>query len=144
MKNLLLLAFALVLCTFSSSAQLADRVPGQLIVKLKSIDQKDELTRQCQNLHGVNIQAKVNRILSKRSHIVLLEFDESALSGEKTLDILRALPQVVAAQFNHTVTERATIPNDPQIGSQWHHVDASDNDIDTDLAWDITTGGTTV
>ncbi|MDG1158180.1 MAG: S8 family serine peptidase [Flavobacteriales bacterium] len=144
MKNLLLLAFALVLCTFSSSAQLADRVPGQLIVKLKSIDQKDDLTRQCQNLHGVNIEAKVNRILSKRSNIVLLEFDESALSGEKTLDILRALPQVVAAQFNHTVTERATIPNDPQIGSQWHHVDASDNDIDTDLAWDITTGGTTV
>ena len=35
--------------------------------------------------------------------------------------------------------ERAT-PNDPQFGSQWHHIDASDNDIDSDLAWDITTG----
>ena len=44
--------------------------------------------------------------------------------------------------MNHYVEERAT-PNDPQFGSQWHHVDGSDNDIDSDLAWDITTGGTT-
>ncbi|MCB0761761.1 MAG: S8 family serine peptidase [Flavobacteriales bacterium] len=49
---------------------------------------------------------------------------------------------VEAAQFNHIVEERL-LPNDPSIGTQWHHVDASDNDIDSDLAWDITTGGTT-
>ena len=55
---------------------------------------------------------------------------------------LNDLPFVEAAQLNHYVEERAT-PNDPQFGSQWHHVDGSDNDIDSDLAWDITTGGTT-
>ena len=51
------------------------------------------------------------------------------------------LPFVEVAQLNHYVKERAT-PNDPQFGSQWHHIDASDNDIDSDSA-DITTGGTT-
>ena len=58
------------------------------------------------------------------------------------LRTLNGLPFVEAAQLNHYVEERAT-PNDPQFGSQWHHIDASDNDIDSELAWDITTGGTT-
>ena len=35
------------------------------------------------------------------------------------------------------------VPNDTQFSQQWHHVDASDNDIDSDLAWNITTGGST-
>ena len=55
---------------------------------------------------------------------------------------LNDLPFVEAAQLNHYVENRAT-PNDPQFGSQWHHIDGTDNDIDSDLAWDITTGGTT-
>ncbi len=55
----------------------------------------------------------------------------------------RQMNGVRAAQFNHYVSERATLPNDPSIGTQWHHVNSNDRDIDSDLAWDITTGGTT-
>ena len=48
-----------------------------------------------------------------------------------------------AVQFNHVVQERETVPNDPSLGQQWHHIQNADHDIDSDLAWDITTGGTT-
>ncbi len=48
---------------------------------------------------------------------------------------------VRAVQLNHTVSERETVPNDPSFGQQWHHVQSGDHDIDSDLAWDITTGG---
>lgn len=46
-----------------------------------------------------------------------------------------------AVQLNHVAQERETVPNDPNFGQQWHHVQSGDHDIDSDLAWDITTGG---
>ena len=49
----------------------------------------------------------------------------------------------VAAQFNHEVQSRETLPDDPALNQQWHHVQNGDHDIDSDLAWDITTGGQT-
>ena len=39
------------------------------------------------------------------------------------------------AQYNHIVQHRA-VPNDTQYGQQWQH-----QNIDSELAWDITTGG---
>src|SRR5690606_32168659 len=61
---------------------------------------------------------------------------------------LKADREVSIAQFNHYVYPRSTIPNDPSFSSQWHHVNDGSNgladaDIDSDLAWDITTGGVT-
>ncbi len=60
--------------------------------------------------------------------------------------MLRALsitPGVSVAQRNHLIADRI-IPDDPFFGNQWHHVQSGDHDIDSDLAWDITTGGITV
>ncbi|HMO25553.1 MAG TPA: S8 family serine peptidase [Tepidisphaeraceae bacterium] len=34
----------------------------------------------------------------------------------------------------------ATTPNDPSFSSQWHHKQVSDKDVDSDEAWDYTTG----
>lgn len=42
---------------------------------------------------------------------------------------------VQLAQNNHYVKERA-LPDDPQLGSQWQHVN-----INSAAAWDVTTGG---
>jgi hypothetical protein len=80
--------------------------------------------------------------LSKLSNIHLFRFDPTEIEEEKVLRSISRSPLVRAAQFNHYVQERA-LPNDPQIGLQWHHVDDTDNDIDSDLAWNTTTGGTT-
>ncbi len=66
-------------------------------------------------------------------------------SGEDwqtALATFRTFRSVQAVQLNHIVTERETTPNDPGFGQQWHHVESGDHDIDSDEAWDITTGGT--
>lgn len=80
--------------------------------------------------------------LSELASIYLFSLGDASADSEEVLRTIQSLPTVVAAQLNHYVEDRAT-PNDPQFGSQWHHVDGSDNDIDSDEAWDITTGGST-
>ena len=50
---------------------------------------------------------------------------------------------------SYYVDVRSTLPGDPSFTQQWHHNNTgqtggtTDADIDSDLAWDITTGGTT-
>ena len=54
--------------------------------------------------------------------------------------MLRAVlhhPAVLLAQNNHVVKERA-VPDDAQYGQHWHH-----QNIDSEAAWDISTGGVT-
>ena len=46
----------------------------------------------------------------------------------------------LTVQFNHVVKNGKPCPTS-FVGQQWHHVQGGDHDIDTDLAWDITTGG---
>ena len=81
--------------------------------------------------------------LSGRAHIHLFKMPASSSSAEdwEMLRSVRRDVRVEAAQFNHEVQKRETLPDDPQLGQQWHHVESSDHDIDSDLAWDITTGG---
>ena len=40
--------------------------------------------------------------------------------------------------------EYVASPNDTEYPTSWHHEQANDKDIDTDLAWDITTGSSNV
>ena len=117
-------------------------VPGELIVKLDPNVKPHDLTADGVNVNGLPAGMELRETLSELASIYLYSYDDVALDGEAVLRSLNDLPSVVAAQLNHYVEDRAT-PNDPQFGSQWHHIDASDNDIDSDLAWDITTGGTT-
>ena len=117
-------------------------VPGELIVKLNANVKPQDISADGVNVNGLPAGMELRETLSELASIYLFNYDDVALDGEEVLRALNDLPSVVAAQLNHYVEDRAT-PNDPQFGSQWHHIDASDNDIDSDLAWDITTGGTT-
>ena len=117
-------------------------VPGEVIVKLDARFQPEAITDKGIFYHGIPAQLQLKQTLSELSGIYLFGYDDVAMSADMMLRVLNHLPVVEAAQLNHYVDERAT-PNDPQFGSQWHHIDGSDNDIDSDLAWDITTGGTT-
>jgi serine protease len=71
--------------------------------------------------------------------------DEKAL-----LEALKQDPSVSAAQFNHILELRQTVPNDPLFTQQWHHLNNGstggvvDADIDSDEAWDIAKGGVTL
>ncbi len=142
-------AFAGLACGFFLQAQTlvnnppaGTPVPGELIVKLDPNVKPHDLTADGLTVNGLPAGMELRETLSELASIYLFSYDDVALDGEEVLRSLNDLPSVVAAQLNHYVEDRAT-PNDPQFGSQWHHIDASDNDIDSDLAWDITTGGTT-
>ena len=149
LRRLLLAAAAVGLMCSSLAAQTlvynppaGTPVPGELIVKLDPNVKPHDLTADGVNVNGLPAGMELRETLSELASIYLFNYDDVALDGEEVLRSLNDLPSVVAAQLNHYVEDRAT-PNDPQFGSQWHHIDASDNDIDSDLAWDITTGGTT-
>ncbi|MGB6034706.1 MAG: S8 family serine peptidase [Cryomorphaceae bacterium] len=102
----------------------------------------ESLTKGILQESGLESNLKHLQVLSELSNIHLFSFDLSTMDEGVLLRTLQNSGYVRAAQFNHFVKERV-LPNDPQLGTQWHHIDGTDNDIDSDLAWDITTGGTT-
>ncbi|MFH1373091.1 MAG: S8 family serine peptidase, partial [bacterium] len=92
------------------------------------------------------------KVLSRRMNIWLFEYDPGYLKASEHSMILRDVRshrQVELAQFNHHVSMRSTIPNDPSFSSQWnmHNTGQTggipDADIDGPEAWDITVGDTT-
>lgn len=127
-------------------AQLNDNlpyVPGQVLIQ---IDNNASITKVIEKngvVNGVETRLVSSKLVSKPANIWLLEFDEDAISHNEILSNLYKDPHVWIAQNNHIVEERATTPNDPNFSQQWHHVNGNDADIDSDLAWDITTGGLT-
>jgi hypothetical protein len=84
-----------------------------------------------------SFELKIDRVLSKRSDIWLLNFNDQVTNVDEVLSIIRKNEDVWLAQKNTKVDLRVA-PNDPQYGNQWQH-----NNIDSEAAWDITTGGTT-
>ena len=145
MKRIYLILFGWMLA-LTVQAQLPNGetpfVEGELLVKLSNNSRIDGLLVDFRNVSGVETGLTVVKQLSSRMAIWHLSFDADVVNA---YDFKRAIsnhPAIVAAQFNHFVEHRAT-PNDPDFSNQWHHVNANDADIDADLAWDITTGGTT-
>ena len=92
---------------------------------------------------------KLNRLLSNPMRIWLIDFDHNAVSHEQMQGMLYEMDAVSVVDYNYKIQMRATTPNDANFNSQWHHVNTgqtggtADADIDSDLAWDITTGGQT-
>ena len=110
-------------------------IPGEFIVMFHAQQDAEKFS----SAYGL----EWSQALSPRAHIHLLRVQEETTSAQDWA-VLRALqndPRLEAAQFNHEVQNRETEPNDPQLPQQWHHVQSGDHDIDSDLAWDITTGG---
>ena len=134
-RRVLLLLLTLAMGSLASTGQ--SHLPGEFLVMFHQHQDAEKWGEQ----HGLG---HVD-VLSPRAHIHWFKLEQEGTSAQDWA-ILRELRKdwrVEAAQFNHEVTRRETLPNDPQIDSQWHHVENGDHDIDSDLAWDVTTGGTT-
>jgi len=145
-----ILCLFVLLMTLGATAQNrpGDIIPGQLIVQLKDIAHLPVIEENMRH-HGL----KTIRILSRRLHIVLVEYESRTSEANAVLFQVKRLPQVVNAQHNHVIDWRGndeTQPDDALFGSQWNMHNTGQNsgtpgaDIDALRAWDIATGGVTI
>ncbi|MBL7944114.1 MAG: S8 family serine peptidase, partial [Flavobacteriales bacterium] len=118
-------------------------VKNQILVQLEPGIPGQEVAAHLSGELGVLPDIRCGKQVSEYMRVWILEFNEDVISIDEMLRQTSVTPGVVVAQRNHIGTERY-VPNDPFFGNQWHHVQSGDHDIDSDLAWDITTGGTTI
>lgn len=137
----LLLVCGLCLLVSLGQAQTTAVVQGELLFQVNSTTDPNEIAAKASTLFP-DANVSVKRNVSEHMRVWLLGFNEEVVKAPVILRAIKDFEGVQNAQLNHVLTER-NIPDDPFFSSQWHHVEAGDHDIDSDLAWDITTGGTT-
>ena len=152
MKNHIAVCTVALVFLFPGSpcfAQRPDHVPDQLIIQLHYKGEVNEVLATING--GVSTSSKLSHIkqLSQRLNIHLIGFDPVMLEEKEALWAFRNNEEVFAAQLNHFVEQRGTIPNDPRFGDQWDMDNTGqsggmlDADIDAPQAWDSATGGLT-
>ncbi len=130
--------FLLVMLIASiASGQGPAYVPGDLMIMLTPGGSAAQVATDLRTVDGINTGAFIDRELSAPMRTWLLKFDVNAISQQRMLKAISDHKEVMLVQNNHIVKERV-VPNDTQYGQQWHH-----QNIDSEAAWDITTGGVT-
>lgn len=120
-------------------------VEGEFLVQLTDPGKMESILKNAPSEFNLAIA----NFVSPPMMIWLLSFDANAISASGLQNWLYSQKGVIVADYNYYVYERETMPNDPSVTQQWHHKNTGqtggtvDADIDSDLAWDITTGGTT-
>ena len=109
-------------------------VPGSLLFSVAENARAEDVLKELATRLGTAPGTLVLREVSPPARIHLVSGLADAVAA---LPALRRCSGVEVAQFDHYVQERA-VPNDTQYGQQWHH-----QNIDSELAWSTTTGGTT-
>ena len=148
----ILIVVSLFFCTMTVGQELS-YVPKQVLVEFHQPIKGKEMIDILSDAKTLNIEWKDQEKLSPSLSIWQLNYDGVA-SEQVVLEWLRHQPNVKTAQLNHYVELReqsptATLPNDPNFASQWQHINTGAGggvtgvDMDSDLAWDITTGGQT-
>lgn len=118
-------------------------IPGDILVQVEHQFSPEQILKDLAFYNGIETKITIARDVSPPWRIWLLNFDSGVVPQSEMLAAVNAHPGIAMAQNNYLIHYRATIPNDPNFGNQWHHVNSNDADIDSDLAWDITTGGYT-
>lgn len=141
--------FLLFLISATATSQNADnnRVPGQVLVQFREMPGEIESEGFIHDFRYASLS--FNRKLSSAMKIWLVQFDEQLANPEKLLAEIRRHPLVSIAQFNHLVSDRELIPNDPSFSALWNLKNTGQMsgtpgaDIKASYAWDITTSGIT-
>lgn len=93
--------------------------------------------------------ATIEKKISESLNIWLLKSAETKTGMTELLQWLRAQPEVRTAQFNHVLTQRNSLPDDPLFSQQWQLLNTGQSggtpgaDMGAASAWDISTGGLT-
>ena len=120
-------------------------VKGEMLIQLAANKSIKALLLKAPIEYDINFIKE----LSPPMRISLISFDHKVVSHEDFQSWLYSQGEITVADYNYYVKMRSTLPSDPSFTSQWHHNNTGNNggtldaDIDSDLAWDITTGGTT-
>jgi len=116
---------------------------GDVLIMIDDNENIEDVIEKTKITEGIDTELKINRVISEPANIWHLNFNHQVISHLRMKDALASNSHVMLVQNNHIVSDRL-VPNDASYGSQWYHDDGpTDNDIDSDLAWDITTGGLT-
>lgn len=144
MKTLSLIILTLISLNVTLFSQDNNYIPGELLVMIDRNDNINLLQRDFSN-----IGLKPKELLVEQMNIWLCEYMPGTIEDNVILANVRSHRNVLIAQFNHYVSLRSIIPNDPMFGSQWALNNTGqtggtpDADIDAPEAWNITTGGLT-
>ncbi|MBK7620648.1 MAG: S8 family serine peptidase [Flavobacteriales bacterium] len=138
MRTFHALAFvALSLVVSTATAQAPQVIPGDLLVMLRSDGSAQKVAEDLAVFNGTANGLHVEREVSASMRAWLLRFDPQRADQAVLLRAVRNHPHVQLAQNNHHLTLRE-VPNDERFGDQWHH-----QNINSEAAWDISTGGLT-
>lgn len=118
-----------------------ERMIGEAIVQLKSDRDIATFVSNMNAQLGLTAEVKESHCIYERMNLWLVEFNEEEIPMRDFIYHAKKNSGVAQAQVNHIVAQRL-VPDDPFFAQQWHHQQADDHDIDSDLAWDVTTGGT--
>ncbi|MCI5056935.1 MAG: S8 family peptidase [Flavobacteriales bacterium] len=137
--------FVVLALTFNLSAQVVDNyVENEILVQISS----EHFSKDLEQAISTNAELMEKELLSRHMRIWRLRFNEIGSTND-FIQALKSIEGIEEAQLNHILSLRNQ-PNDPQYSSQWQHFNQGgsnggllDADIDTEEAWDITTGGTT-
>jgi len=135
MRKLLLLTLLAFAYFNHSSAQ--EVVPNQVIVKITDESDINKIITELNDSFTDDAVIRVKKELSHRMAIWLLTHNDE-ISSQDLINKLYSNTQVIDAQLNRRVHLRETVPNDTEYAQQWQH-----QNIQSELAWDITTGGMT-
>ncbi|MFM7730747.1 MAG: S8 family serine peptidase, partial [Flavobacteriales bacterium] len=143
-KTMKYIVLTLILAAFhlDIQAQHAPTVFGEVLVQLRPNTSLTTWLREAQTTLGIDAHLEYKSTVSEHMRIHLLSFNEQRIDKRELIRELQHVASVSCVQANHILSERI-VPDDPFFSMQWHHQQANDSDIDSDLAWDITTGGTT-
>ncbi len=138
------------LCHLSPFAQQLSHEQGVLLVQIPHQVDIRQWVDQYQQFNDLPTSLKVEQPIVAALNIWKLSFDHNQINEVQFLEALRLDLRCLAAQFNHFVTTRQTIPDDPFFDSQWQHINTGigsavpDADMDSEQAWNISTGGLTL
>ncbi len=107
-------------------------IPNEVIVRLQKGGNAERIVDQM----PPNYEFHIERLLSAPTDIWLFTFNDQAVQVDQVIRGLKNLTGVFQAQVN-TFVELREAPDDPLYGNQWQH-----QNINSEEAWDITTGGT--
>ena len=130
------------------SAQALTHRQGELIVKLNSGSNPRLFLKNKLKPRSSTGELRLKKVLSEDWNILLLEFDFTLFRPEDIIAELSKDPEVLAVQKNKLLQLRKS-PNDTYFFRQWHHLNTGSEgglpgvDFDSDLAWDLNTGGLT-